>query len=746
MAVQVKRGHCFLCWNTCGTLVTVDDGRILSVEGDPECPLNQGWMCERGQKACIEMHDHPDRLNYPLKRVGERGENKWEQISWDQAIDEISSKLAKIRDQYGPEALMCGGGTGHGSGADWIRARFMHKFGSPNWYYQGINCGGGLMTTQSAMYGGLSISAAIPGVTKAIVLWGYNPANSWMIWWPSFLQAKEQGAKFIVIDPRLTETASFADEWIKIRPGTDGALALGLIHILIEEGIYDHDFVEKWTVGFEELAKRAKPYTPERTAEITSIPKEKIIELAHLYVEQRPVCPFGHLNWIHLGPASNSALIYTAALPAISGNMEVPGGTQIAWPLEKLRWNDLVGLYDLIDHPLRTRDVVGAEKSAKGVKTMKLFNDAALKIHPEGLNTPYYMMFPPLRAYWDAILTGEPYPIKAAIFQGTNVFSCHANTPLIHKALKSPNLELSVTMDLFMTPTAMLSDYVLPAADYFERPELYNLLGIVTYYAAFERVLDQPAYERHSDFELWRDLGRRLGVAQHWPETQEDLFTMQLEPWGMDFKRFANEVKWYFPEQKSHFDEINPRTGKIFGFPTPSGKLEIKSSLLEQIGVDPLPDYEEPLWSPVRTPEMAKEYPLILITGSRTREYQHGEHRMYASVRRMHPWPQLEIHPETARRLDIANGDWVYIETPLGRVRQKARCIEGIDPRVVHAEAYWWYPEKPGEEPSLFGAFESNVNAIIPDDYETLNFGADNYFRGLLCKVYKAPEIVPEPK
>ena len=162
--------------------------------------------------------------------------------------------------------------------------------------------------------------------------------------------------------------------------------------------------------------------------------------------------------------------------------------------------------------------------------------------------------------------------------------------------------------------------------------------------------------------------------------------------------------------------------------------------------MDPLPDYEEPLWSPVRTPEMAKEYPLILITGSRTREYQHGEHRMYASVRRMHPWPQLEIHPETARRLDIANGDWVYIETPLGRVRQKARCIEGIDPSVVHAEAYWWYPEKPGEEPSLFGAFESNVNAIIPDDYETLSFGADNYFRGLLCKVYKAPEIVPEPK
>lgn len=740
--MEVKRGLCFLCWCTCGIQVTIDNGNIVKVEGDPECPFNQGWLCERAQKAIHEIHTHPQRLNYPLKRVGERGQNQWQRISWEQAVDEIAGKIDAIRSQYGPEALMCGGGTGHGSGADTMRIRFMNLFGSPNYFYQGINCGAAMIMGQTAMYGWESISTAVPGLTKAMVLWGYNPANSWMTWWPIFLQAKQEGAKLIVIDPRLTETASYADEWLQIRPGTDGALALSLINVIINEDLYDHDFVENWTIGFEDLKRRAEKYTPERTAEITWIPKEKIIELARIYGTMKPVCHFGHLNWAHLGPTSASAVLYTAALPAITGNLQIPGGTEVGSPMQKIKWYDYIGWDRLINHPQRTRDVVGAGKHYKGVQTMASFMEATKRRYPEGHATPSYMLFAPLRGYWDAILEEKPYPIKAAIFQGTNVFSCLPNTRLIHKALTSPKLELSVTMDLFMTPTAMLSDYVLPATDFFERPEMYNLLGLMPTLHAAPRLVP-PLYERHDDYELWRDLGNRLGQAGEWPDTLEGAFSQQLARSNMTFEEFVEKERYFLPEPAPNRHlEPDPATGKPMGFATPSGKIELRSSLLEKLGLDPLPDYEEPLWSPVRTPEMAKEYPLILITGSRLREYQHGEHRHYKAVRKTHPWPTVEIHPETARKLGIADEDWVYVETPLGRVRQRARVTEGIDPRVVHAEAYWWFPEKPGEEPFLFGAFESNINAVLPDDYETLNFGADNYLRALLCKVYRTEDPV----
>lgn len=741
--LSVRRGICFLCWAGCGILAYFDGDDLLRIEGDPACPYSHGWMCERASKVGTTIHHHPQRLNHPLKRAGQRGEGQWQRISWEQAVGEIAAKLADIKSRFGPEAILSGGGTGHGSGADWCRLRFMNLLGSPNSFYQGINCGASMIMVQSAMFGAGSVPSPVPGVTKAMVLWGYNPAHSWMTEWLSFLAAKREGGTLVVIDPRFTETAMYADEWLRIRPGTDGALALGIINVLVSEGIYDHDFVENWTLGFEELAYRAEKYTPERVAEITWVPAHKIVKLAHLYAENRPVCQFGHLNISHLGPASQAAIQYLSALPALTGNLQVLGGTTVGGPVEGIEWNELIGWERLIRHPERSRDVVGADKYKKGLKVMERFLETSRRRFSQGHPTPAYMLFPPLRAYWDAILEEEPYPIKAALFQGTNIIGSCPNNRRVYQALKSPNLELLVTMDLFMNPTAMLSDYVLPATDFLERPELYNLFGLLSFCFAAPR-LCKPLFERHDDYELWRDLGKRLGQDGEWPDSLEAMFTRQLRPLGVTFEQFVAERRFYSPGPLPwSYKERDPVTGAI-GFATPSGKVELMPSLLAAIGADPLPPYREPVWSPVSSPELAQKYPLILITGSRTRIYQLGEHRQFPALRRLHPWPRVEIHPETARKLDIVDGEWVWVETPLGRVRQRARVTEAIDPRVVNAEAYWWFPEREGCDPELFGSFECNVNAILPDDDETIGIGGDNYLRALLCRVYRDENQEPK--
>jgi len=681
----------------------------------------------------LELHRHPRRLNYPLKRKGPRGSGQWRRLSWEEAIGEIGESLKSITDRYGVESLLSGGGTAHGSGADWCRIRFANLFGTPNSFYQGINCGASFVMIQSAMYGSPAVNLPEPGTTGAMVLWGFNPADSWRSAWRVFQAAKAKGAELIVIDPRFTETASLADDWLKIRPGTDGALALGVINWLVQNDAYDGEFISKYVNGFPELAALAAKYSLERVAEITWIPETKIENLARVYATRKPVLQWAHMNGTHHGRASQAATQYPAAIPVLTGNLDRPGGTWVSGPIKRLRWYDLIGWDNLAAHPARTRDAVGAyRKPKKGVKVMEMFMEITKRTFPEGHSMPGYWLASPLRAYWDAILEGEPYPIKAAIFQGTNFFANAPRSDRIARALMSPNLELSVVMDLFPTPTTALADYVLPATDFWERPELFNLWGILSTYHASERTLE-PVYERHDDYELWRDLGRRFGQKDLWPDTLEEMFTRQLDPWGISFKEFAQSVNFYDPSQE-------PPGKADRKYATTTGKIELAPEIFRELDLPPLPEYQEPNYSPLSDPNMAKDYPLILITGSKVWAYQCGEHRDFEKLRKTHPWPLLDIHPQTARKLDLDNGDWVYVETPLGRVKQVARLTTGIDPRVVHAEAFWWFPEREEAWPELYGALESNINAVLPDSYETLSRpGGDNYFRALLCRVYKNP-------
>ena len=336
--------------------------------------------------------------------------------------------------------------------------------------------------------------------------------------------------------------------------------------------------------------------------------------------------------------------------------------------------------------------------------------------------SPFYL--------WQAILEANPYPVRAIVTTGINLLCNRTATRKIYQTLKSENLSLHVNMDHFMTPGGMLADYVLPATDWLERP----WISFGQYLASEQPV--QPKYERRHDYDFWRELGIRLGQEEYWPETLEAMYDKFLEPTGLCFREFAHRTRWEKGET------VRPaRKFKKYektGFATASGKVELAPSVLTKLGYESLPQYQEPPRSPMATPEIAKQYPLILITGGRNRVYYHSTLREEEKLRQLHPDPIVQIHPELASQLGITNDDWVYIETPEGKIQQRVQITSGLDPRVVHAEHGWWFPEKPGEDPHLFGVWESSCGVILPDEPEFCDYQGGPPMRALLCKVYTA--------
>jgi anaerobic selenocysteine-containing dehydrogenase len=324
------------------------------------------------------------------------------------------------------------------------------------------------------------------------------------------------------------------------------------------------------------------------------------------------------------------------------------------------------------------------------------------------------------RHVWQAILTGHPYPVKALIVQADNPLIQAADTKVVYEALKSPNLELLVVMDYYMTPTAELADYVLPAAGTLERSD----------FPAFPKAME-PLYERQDDYQFWRGLGVRLGQAEYWPwGTIEEVCDYRLEPLSITFEEL---VKRGGLKPATEYRKYKKR-----GFGTLSGKVEIYSSIFERLGLEPLPSYKEPPESPISAPELAKDYPLILIATGKFMPMYQSELRQIPSAIKLHPDPITDIHPETARGLGIADGDWVWIETVRGRIKQRARLCDEVHPAMVRVQHGWWFPQMPGEEPSLHGLWESNANVLCPIEPEYCNVEIGGWpHTALLCKIYK---------
>jgi anaerobic selenocysteine-containing dehydrogenase len=715
------------CHSQCGLLVYSKDNRILKVEGDPETPYSEGRLCPRCLALPSVVH-HPDRLTYPMKRVGQRGEGKWQRITWAEAYATIVENTRKYQAEYGPESIVVMMGTGRNI---WhLGAKLGYAgFGTPNicMFFSGLACYAPrlrLMPITQGQFAVADCSQMFPDrfdnpdwkVPQCILIWGNNPvvsnSDTFMGWW--IVECMKRGSKLIVVDPRRTWLAHRAEYWLQIRPGTDSALALGMLNVIIEEGLYDKEFVEKWTFGFDKLRERAKEYTPEKVEKITWIPKEKIIEAARFYATSKPAA----LQWgvgFEQAKAGVSAILGIQALWGITGNMDVPGGNIINRPTP----------FHEIPEPLWGRRELSREMKQKRIG---------------GKEYPLVPMAQP-DLLVDTMLTGKPYPIKMAWIQSTNPIACMAADP--KKTLRALEaMDFVVVADLFMTPTTMAAaDLILPVASVLERDSIRAECYETAWWGplrAINKIIQVG--ECKSDEEITLELGKKLNPeAFPWNNVQEMLDFM-MKASGKTFKELRDQgAPRYYPFHYRKYEKGMLRADGKPGFETETGKFMLYNPSFEKIGVDGLPYYEEPPESPISTPELAKEYPLILTTGARLWGFFSSEHRQIPELREIHPDPIMEVHPETAQKYGIKEGDWVWIENNHGKCKQKARLTATLDKRVVHAQHGWWFPEKAGPGPSLFGVWESNINQLVPFGQQGPTGWCAPY-RGLICRIRKVQE------
>ncbi len=725
--MEIRRSYCGLCHPRCGTLLHVENGKVVKITGDPDHPITRGALCERGRLMLDHIY-HPDRLNHPLKRVGARGEGRWERISWEQALDEVAEKLARLRDEYGPETLAFTHGTKRTY--HWDCRRFFNLFGSPNTCGVNTICMCPSYATEYATYGGM-VMGSEAAAANCIVLWGCNASNSNPVgMYPQIVHARKNGAKLIVVDPRRTREAEKADLWLQVRPGTDLALMLGWIRYIIENDLYDKAFVENWTVGFEELTASVADYTPEKVEEITSVPAALVVEAARVYATASPaVIPFG-LGLDKQGVNATQCARGRAILRAITGNLEVPGGDvfSMAGDVGKIRDAEYLELNDMIPASQRAKQL--------GADTYPFFgfpgwerNSAANRKLPHGyVAAPeaWHSNLAHAREVMNAIITGKPYPVKAAITLANNPLLALPNTQQVFEALKA--LDLYVVMEYYMTPSAAMADYVFPASTTVEQPELWLTSGFCV--ACPQGI--EPIEERHDSYYFYRQLGLRLGQEQYWPwETVKDVYDHCLEPVGLTFEGLA--------AQNGVLGRREYRQYETYGFGTPSGKVELVSSIFAELGADPLPRYREPVWSPKGSDaEVAKAYPIVLITGSRYMPMYHSEQRQIEKARKRMPNPLVSIHPDTAAELGLAEGDWAVISTPSGSIRQQTHITDTIQPGMADVQHSWWFPERTEPLPELFGAFESNANVLCPDAPEFCSPEIGSWpHSALMCRIEK---------
>ncbi|UCF84248.1 MAG: molybdopterin-dependent oxidoreductase, partial [Desulfobacteraceae bacterium] len=712
--------------------------RVQKVTVDTKAPVIPGSFCVRPTLA-KEYQEHPFRLNYPMKRLGERGANQWEQISWDKALDEIAEKLSFIRKNYGAEAVATSSGTGRGAW-EFAKTRFMNLFGSPNRFGAVTICYGPRSVVWFTTFGGAIVPDRKPGKTRMMVLWGRNPHEGGPSSWHSFKKAMQNGIKTMVVDPRCTEAARQADWWVQVKPGTDTALALGMMHVIIKEGLFDRGFVEDHTSGFPQLKERVEAYPPEKVASITGLSPWKLQEIARFFAANQPSNMVIGVAAEHSAPNSIQAIRAINILRAICGSIDVEGGGLIAGPCEGFVPDAALELNHILPPDQRCKQIGSDRFRLLSYPGWELIEEQLCKKwgdrHPAAA---YLNCMAHAPSVFRAILTQKPYPVKGVIVSASNPLLSYANTKLVYKALKAT--ELLVTFDITWTPTALISDYVLPAACWMERPDMGNFASVGAYPLVQIGEAALPArvpgkYERMNDYEFWRELGLRLGQGEYWQwQTFEEVWEYRLKE--IMERRGAKTLSEFILQQRWEVDLPKPGICKKGPLATPSGKVEIYSPIFERLGYDPLPNYQ----APTGKDEAGKTYRLLNISGARTMPYHHSEFRHVEGFRKRHPDPIVEIHVDLARRKGIVDGDWVWIETPIGRVKQRARLTTSFAPGYIYTQHDWWFPEMPAEEPCLYGLWESNINVTTDDDPAKCDPISGGWpFKGqyLRCRIYKA--------
>ena len=723
--LTVTRGSAWTgpgCHLGCGVnLYTDKEGKLVKVEGDRENPFNQGRLCVR----CLDLPEvvyNERRLLHPMKRNrADRGKDTWQRITWDEAYDEIEARLKDIRERHGAESVLFMQGTGRDI-ATWI-SRLAWSYGSPNYGFplSGLAC---YLPRVSGMYSTTGsfwvcdCSQEFPDrydnpsyeAPEVMILWGNNPivSNSDGFFGHWVIDLMKRGMEIIVIDPRMTWLGRRSALQLPIRPGTDAALALGMLNVIVNENLYDREFVDKWTYGFDKLAERVQDYPPDKVAAITWIPEEKIVAAARMFAKAERAC----IQWglaVDMTREALPAIQAIAALTQITGNIDRPGGMII--PPEILFYGGGFGA-----------DLLSEEQTAKriGLEKYPLLKFGFATLQPDEMVRQ--------------METGEPYALHGMWMQTTNPLACMGADPDRFYAAAS-KLDFIVGVDLFMTPTIMaLADYVLPAATYPERDGL--------------RIGDGPQRgetinkvcqvgECKSDMEINLELGRRLNPAA-WPWADvKEMFSSIIAETGYTFDELREAAPAY-PEYvyRKHEKGLLRPDGEP-GFNTPTGRIELWSTQYANAGLDPLPYFEEPEPGPGSTPELLDEYPLVLTTGARNWGMFHSEHRNIPRLRALRPDPLIEVHPDTAAELGLRDGDWVWVENQRGRAKRRVQVTSVLlDPRFCSTDHAWWLPEEDPEE--LFGVRDLAINNLVPWVCGKSGFGSN--YKCMLVKIYQAQD------
>lgn len=716
------------CHLGCGILLYTDaEGTLVKVEGDPENPFNKGRLCPR----CLDLIEsvyNKDRILFPMRRTGKRGEDAWERITWEEAYDEIAEKFLNYKEEFGAESVSFWKGTGRDI-APWI-SHLAWAFGSPNVVFglSGCACFVPRIAASTCTSGSFWVGDYSQQfrdryedprwkLPELIVLWGNNPvvSNSDGLYGHWVTDCMRRGSKIISVDPKMTWLGTKAELHLGLRPGTDAALAMGMLRVMITEDLYDHEFVDNWCYGFEQLAEAVEPYTLEKVEEITWVPQQKVAAAARMMAEADGWI----MQWGVATDMCKEAIPSCQALSAlfqITGDVDVPGG--------------------MISPP----SILAYYNGWGGENLPPEQEDKRLGVHKYPL---YKYGFK--NASTDEVIhtietgtdeNGNPYPMKAAWLQTTNpLVNSSPDTRRVYEALNS--LEFIVSVDMYMTPTVQaLADIVLPACTYAERNGIRIGDGVQRGETINKTV---QIGECKSDMVINWELGKRI-APQHYPwETEEDMFSEILKDMGMTFEELRENAPTYLDFEYRKYEKGLLRADGGVGFETGTGRIELWSTYFNQVGLDPVPLYEEPTPGPIANPDLYEEYPLILTTGARNWTLFHSEHRQVPRLRAFRPDPILQIHPEAAAKYGVAEGDWVWVENHRGRAKRKVELCEGLDPRYCSTDHGWWLPEAGSyEQGGYSGLWDFNINQLLAFDPGRSGFGSN--YKTVLCRVYKCEE------
>ena len=701
MDARVIRTSCRGCHGSCGVLVHLgENGQVARITGDKNSPISKGFICSKGRYAA-ELLYHPDRLLRPRLRTGKRGEGKWKDIPWDEAIDLMVKQFDRIRNEAGPEYISISQGTGRPHTE--FTGRFSHALGSPNTVGPTHICYVPRLICSSITLGWFP-QADIYGrggeMPRCVLLLGTNVMSNGSA--DGFCgnmvdRAFKQAQTTIVVDPRATYSAQAADMHLALRPGSECALILAMLHVVIRDKVYDADFVEKHCTGFDKLAEHVRPLSPAWAEPITRVPAELIERAARAFATTKPatmlwgngvdesICAFQTARAVYL-------------LLAICGTLDVPGG-MVRWvPPTEIRPKS-----PLINPEHAGVQFISPEQQAKKIGSQFPFCPGT---HPP--------------SFWQACVSGKPYKPKAIWMMGTNPILTQTRGDLIREALRD-HLEFVVTSDFVMTPTAEHSDLVLPTLHWLEQDDVVFLMKL---WCALARQRVTHVGETRDDREVIIDVARRLGLTEAFPwENWQAYLKWVLEPSGMSFDEFT--------KKGFVLGDMRYRKHESEGFPTPSGKVELFSSIMDGMGVEPLPVYVESPLSHVSRPDLAEKYPFMLLAGCKKTPFFQSEGRVQPSLRRLHPNPVTEMHPDAARKLGLENGQKVVVSTPYGAQEYSLLFDDRLPIDVVNAEYGWWFPEQPGPD---HGCFTSNSNMLFSHDYFDPLCGAE-LLKSSLCRV-----------